>query len=67
MEVLGDVVTDKDVQLAVAYAQIEANQVNVTDGSTVFERTRGYRASIATTKRSCWLLLAVNSCEGHER
>ncbi len=27
MEVLGDVVTDKDVQLAVAYAQIEANQV----------------------------------------
>lgn len=47
MEVLGDVVTDRDVQLAVAYAQIEANQVNVTDGSTVFERTRGYRASTA--------------------
>ena len=32
---------------AEADAQIEANQVNVTDGSTVFETTRGYRASTA--------------------
>ena len=51
MEVLGDVVTDRDVQLAVAYAEIEANQVNVTEESTVFERTRGYRAS---TAKICW-------------
>ena len=55
---LRDVITDKDLQFTVAYAQIEANQVNVIDGSTVFEWTRGRRASTAKE------LLAVEGMSG---
>ena len=43
-EKYGDVRSAQDLELFVASAQIEANQVAVSDGSTVFERTRGVKA-----------------------
>ena len=43
-----DCVCARDLEVYVAACQIEANQVAVSDGSTVFERTRGTKA--VTTK-----------------
>ena len=46
-EVVGDAMCDKDLELLMAYGDIDMNQVKVTDGSTVFERTHGMEPSTA--------------------
>jgi len=46
-EVVGDAMCDRDLELMMAYGDIDMNQVKVTDGSTVFERTHGMEPSTA--------------------
>ena len=43
-EKYSDLKTGRDFEVFIAAAQIEANQLAVCDGSTVFERTRGVKA-----------------------
>ena len=40
-EKYADMTCSRDFEVFIAAAQIEANQLAVADGSTVFERTRG--------------------------
>jgi hypothetical protein len=46
-EVVGDAMCDRDLELVMAYGDIDMNQVKVTDGSNVFERTQGMELSTA--------------------
>ena len=46
-EVVGDAMCDRDLELMMAYGDIDMNQVKVTDGSTVFERTQSMEPSTA--------------------
>ena len=46
-ELTGDCLCDRDLELIIDFAQIDVNQVAVTDGSTGFERTRAVKPNTA--------------------
>ena len=46
-ELTGDCMSDRDLELIIDFAQIDVNQVAVTDGSTGFERTRAVKPNTA--------------------
>ena len=46
-ELIGDCMCDRDLELVIDFAQIDVNQVAITDSSTGFERTRAVRSNTA--------------------
>ena len=46
-ELTGDCLCDRDLELIIDFAQIDVNQVAVTDGATGFERTRAVKPNTA--------------------
>ena len=46
-KVVGDAMCDRNLELMMAYGDIDMKQVKVTDGTTAFERTQGMEPSTA--------------------